>query len=136
MLRTSYREATDTGQWSHDTTSMNELSDYDYELPPELLAKEPPPRREDAKLMVIRRHERTISHHSVADLPQLLSSGDCLVLNNTKVVPARLFGIRTETGGKWEGLFLDEPEPGTWRLIGETRGKPVSYTHLTLPTKA
>ena len=132
MLRTSYREATDTGQWSHDTTSMNELSDYDYELPPELLAKEPPPRREDAKLMVVRRHERTISHHSVADLPQLLSSGDCLVLNNTKVVPARLFGVRTETGGKWEGLFLDEPEPGTWRLIGETRGKLQAGETLTL----
>ncbi|MFK7817221.1 MAG: S-adenosylmethionine:tRNA ribosyltransferase-isomerase, partial [Planctomycetaceae bacterium] len=102
---------------------MNDLSDYDYELPPELLAKEPPPNREDARLMVVRRHDRTISHHSIVDLPQLLSSGDCLVLNNTKVLPARLFGVRTETGGKWEGLFLDEPEPGTWRLIGETRGK-------------
>ena len=111
---------------------MNELSDYDYELPPELLAKEPPPNREDARLMVVRRHDRTIAHHSIVDLPQLLASGDCLVLNNTKVLPARLFGVRTETGGKWEGLFLDELEPGTWRLIGETRGKLQPSETLTI----
>lgn len=82
--------------------------------------------------MVIRRNNRTISHHSIVDLPHLLSPGDCLVLNNTKVVPARLFGVRTETGGKWEGLFLDEPERGVWRIIGGTRGKLQSGETLTL----
>ncbi len=102
---------------------MHRLSDYNYELPPELLAKEPPASREDARLMVVQRADRTISHQSILDLPDLLNSGDCLVMNNTRVLQARLFGTRTETGGKWEGLFIDEPEPGTWRLIGETRGK-------------
>ena len=111
---------------------MSALSDYDYELPPELLAKEPPPNREDARLMVVRRHDRTIAHHSIADLPELLTSGDCLVLNDTKVVPARLFGVRTETGGKWEGLFLEEPRAGEWKLIGETRGKLQPGESLTL----
>ena len=82
--------------------------------------------------MVVRRDERTISHHSIADLPDLLNSGDCLVMNNTQVLQARLFGTRTETGGKWEGLFIDEPEPGVWHLIGETRGKLQPGETLTL----
>ena len=111
---------------------MDRLSDYDYELPPELLATEPPERREDARLMVVRRDERTISHHSIVDLPDLLDSDDCLVMNNTRVLQARLFGMRTETGGKWEGLFIDEPEPGVWHLIGETRGKLHPGETLTL----
>ncbi len=102
---------------------MNELSAYDYELPPELLAKHPPPQREDARLMVVRREPRTISHHSIADLPHLLAAGDLLILNDTQVLPARLFGVRAATGGKWEGLFLSETDSGDWQIIGETRGR-------------
>ena len=56
------------------------------------------------------------------DLPDLLNTKDCLVLNNSRVLPARLFGVRTATGGKWEGLYLDSTPEGLWRLIGQTRG--------------
>lgn len=72
--------------------------------------------------MVIDRHAATIEHRTVRDLPDLLRSGDCLVLNNTRVLPARLFGVRTATGGKWEGLYLNSKSPQQWRLIGHTRG--------------
>jgi S-adenosylmethionine:tRNA ribosyltransferase-isomerase len=102
---------------------MHHLSNYDYKLPQELIASEPLPKRDESRLMVINRAGGELSHHQVRDLPSLLQPGDCLVLNDTKVVPARLLGYRTETGGKWEGLFLNKTETGLWRLIGETRGK-------------
>ena len=102
---------------------MHYLSDYDYALSRELIASEPLPQRDESRLLVINRASGELSHHQVRDLPSLLQPGDCLVLNDTKVVPARLFGHRTETGGKWEGLFLNRTETGLWRLIGETRGK-------------
>lgn len=102
---------------------MHNLSDYDYELPPELLAKNPVERRDESRLMVVNRATGTIEHMQFRDLPQYLQAGDCMVMNNTKVLKARLFGTRTETGGKWEGLFLSATDDGDWRLIGETRGK-------------
>ena len=102
---------------------MHHLSDYDYKLPRELIASEPLPQRDESRLLVIDRASGELSHHQVHDLPSLLQPGDCLVLNDTKVVPARLLGRRTATGGKWEGLFLNRTETGLWRLIGETRGK-------------
>jgi S-adenosylmethionine:tRNA ribosyltransferase-isomerase len=98
------------------------LSTYDYPLPDELIAKEPLAERDASRLMVLDRNSQTISHRTIRDLPSLLRRGDCLVLNNTRVLPARLFGIRTATGGKWEGLYLNSTAAGLWRLIGQTRG--------------
>ena len=60
--------------------------------------------------------------HVFADLPDLLRRGDLLVLNDTRVLPARLRGHRERTGGKWEGLFLRE-HAGVWELLGQTRGR-------------
>ncbi|MCL4113233.1 UNVERIFIED_CONTAM: hypothetical protein GTU68_052583 [Idotea baltica] len=102
---------------------MQNISDYDYDLPPELLAKTPAERRDESRLMVVNRKTGTIDHAQFRDLPTLLHADDCLVLNNTRVLKARLFGTRTATGGKWEGLFLSAVESGDWKLIGETRGK-------------
>jgi S-adenosylmethionine:tRNA ribosyltransferase-isomerase len=102
---------------------MDRLSDYDYELPSELIASEPAPRREDARLLVIHRDSGTFEHRTICDLPEYLSAGDALVLNDTKVLPARLFGTRTTTGGKWEGLFLSVDPLGNWQLLGQTKGK-------------
>jgi S-adenosylmethionine:tRNA ribosyltransferase-isomerase len=96
---------------------------YDFELPRRLIAQEPLPNREEARLMVIRRRKSTISHHRVRDLPKILRPGDCLVFNDSKVIPARLLGYRTATGGRWEGLFLRLEEGGLWRVLGKTRGK-------------
>lgn len=102
---------------------MTQLSDYDYDLPEELIAQQPLPRRSDSRLMVVDRQSGDIGHYHVRDLPELLSSGDCLVLNNTRVVPARLIGQRASTGGRWEGLFLAADDAGNWRLLSRTRGK-------------
>lgn len=102
-----------------------QISDFDYHLPPELIAQEPSVRREDARLLVVNRASQSITHHHIYDLPQLLSAGDLLIFNNTKVLPARLFGIRSRTGGKWEGLFLRErPNQADtpWEFMSQTRG--------------
>src|SRR5262245_10749552 len=100
---------------------MSELF-FDYDLPEELIAQMPAARRDAARLLVVHRESGRLDHRTVADLPALLSQGDLLVLNDTKVLPARLIGTREATGGKWEGLFLREPEPGVWELMAKTRG--------------
>ncbi|HND53621.1 MAG TPA: S-adenosylmethionine:tRNA ribosyltransferase-isomerase, partial [Pirellulaceae bacterium] len=102
---------------------MAEIDRYDYELPPELIAQHPLPNRSDARLLVVRRGAGTIEHLHVRDLPDLLSPADVLVLNDTKVVPARLVGVRTATGGRWQGLFLSADAHGNWEVLGKTRGK-------------
>jgi S-adenosylmethionine:tRNA ribosyltransferase-isomerase len=102
---------------------MNELDQYDYELPRHLIAQRPAPSRVDARLLVVDRRHETLSHHHVRDLPEILRPGDCLVLNDTRVVPARLLGRRESTGGHWEGLFLEVEAKGLWRILCKTRGK-------------
>jgi len=96
---------------------------YDYELPKHLIAQSPLPNRADARLMVVDRATGEIQHWHVRDLPDLLRPRDVVVLNNTKVVPARLVGYRTATGGRWEGLFVEADASGVWHVIGKTRGK-------------
>lgn len=103
--------------------SDSEIDEYDYILPEHLIAKFPPEKREDARLMVVDRARGTIEHGSILDLPRLLRAGDCLTLNNTRVLKARLLGERLQTGGRWEGLFLETTASGAWRLLGQTRGK-------------
>ncbi len=100
-----------------------DISDYDYELPKRLIAQHPLQRRTDARLLVVNRGDGSLSHQHIRDLPTLLRSGDCLVINDTKVIPARLVGFRAETGGRWEGLFLSADAAGNWRLLAKTRGK-------------
>lgn len=96
---------------------------YDYHLPPELIAQQPVARRADARLMVVDRQRASIDHYHVRDLPDILAAGDCLVFNNTRVIPAALVGFRTLTGGRWQGLFLSIAAGGHWRLLGKTRGR-------------
>ena len=99
------------------------LLHYNYDLPAELIAQEPLPNRSDARLLVVDRRTQTLQHRHIRDLPEFLQPQDCLVLNDTKVVPARLVGTRTRTGGVWEGLFLQCAAPSFWQIIGKTRGK-------------
>lgn len=101
---------------------MSDLAQYDYDLPEELIAQTPMTNRADARLLVVDRVAQSISHRHVRDLPELLTDKDCLVFNDTRVVPARLVGFRTATGGRWEGLFLSVDEHGLWRILGKTRG--------------
>ncbi|MBI1314678.1 tRNA preQ1(34) S-adenosylmethionine ribosyltransferase-isomerase QueA [bacterium] len=108
------------------------LETYSYDLPEELIAKEPPERRDGARLMVLDREQKTIEHRTIRDLPALLRSGDRLVLNDTRVVPARIVGERAATGGRWEGLFLRRLTGGNWEIIGQTRGRLTLGETITL----
>jgi S-adenosylmethionine:tRNA ribosyltransferase-isomerase len=98
-------------------------SDFDFELPEELIAQAPVEPRDRCRLLVVRRGAGTVEHRLFSELPDLLRPGDCLVRNNSTVVPARLLGHREATGGKWEGLFLRELSDG-WEVLAMTRGRP------------
>jgi len=114
--------------------SEKDLAHYAYSLPHELIAQMPVEHRIDARLMVVDCMSGTILHHHVRDLPQFLRPEDCLVLNNTKVLPARLMGRRTKTGGNWEGLFLTADEHGIWKILSKTRGKLMPGEQIALQT--
>ncbi|MCF8063428.1 MAG: S-adenosylmethionine:tRNA ribosyltransferase-isomerase, partial [Deltaproteobacteria bacterium] len=90
---------------------MFDIEDYKYDLPEELIAQEPAPEREESRLFFVDRKTDLFSDHRFLDLPGLLRAGDLLVVNDTRVVPARLYG-RKETGGRVELLVLDHPEGG------------------------
>ena len=106
---------------SKTTNAPSELDEYDFELPRELIAQEPTVKRTDSRMMVINRTSGHIDHVSIRDLPSFLRAGDAMVVNDTKVIPARLIGFRAQTRGRWEGLFLRE-ENGIAELICKTRG--------------
>jgi S-adenosylmethionine:tRNA ribosyltransferase-isomerase len=93
----------------------------DYQLPPDLIAQTPTVERDRSRLLIVRRHDGSLEHRQFLDLRDLLNPGDLLVLNDTRVLPARLLGRRERTGGKWEGLYLGERE-GVWELLCQTRG--------------
>ena len=99
---------------------------FDFDLPEHLIAQHPAERRDQARLLVVRRESGELEHRIVRDLPELLAPGDLVVLNDTKVLPARLVGRRDATGGAWESLFLRETPEGLWEMMAKTRGHPVS----------
>jgi len=115
---------------------MAELAQYDYELPKHLIAEQPLSHRADARLLVVDRDRNSLIHKHIRDLPGILQPDDCLVLNDTRVVPARLVGYRTRTGGRWEGLFLEANEEGLWRVMSKTRGRLVAGETVTLVNSA
>jgi len=82
------------------------LSDYDYQLPEDRIAQQPCDNRSDARLMRIQKNSAAISHHRFSHLPDILQTGDLLVVNNTRVIPARLLGKKS-TGGRVEVLIID-----------------------------
>ncbi|MCA1597699.1 MAG: S-adenosylmethionine:tRNA ribosyltransferase-isomerase, partial [Chloroflexi bacterium] len=93
------------------------VSDYDYDLPPRLIAQTPVEPRDSARLLVLDRATGGMNHHIFHDLPDLLRPGDVLVANNSRVLPARLYGRRTGSGGAVEVLLLREDEkagPDVW----------------------
>ena len=111
-----------------NTATMHGMGDtdlYDYQLPPELIAQEPLVDRAAARLLVVDRRTGGMSQRRVRDLPEILRPGDLVVVNDTRVVPARLIGRRVKTGGRWEGLFLRvDEDSGAWQLLATTRGRP------------
>lgn len=105
---------------------------YDFELPKELIAQEPLENREDARLMTIDRTTNQLDHYHVRDLDERLNPGDCLVLNDTKVIPAKLVGHRTSTRGRWQGLVIESDEDGNLKLMAKTRGSIQAGETVTL----
>lgn len=95
------------------------LTDYDYELPEELIAQTPLSTRDSSRLMVVNRRSQTLSHYRFQDLADFLYPGDVLVLNNTRVIPGRLFG-RKASGGKIEVLILNYAEAVSRRQAGKS----------------
>jgi S-adenosylmethionine:tRNA ribosyltransferase-isomerase len=96
--------------------------DLDFHLPPELIAQSPASERAASRLLHYTRGDRAIEHLHFSDLPSLLRTGDLLVFNDARVVPAR-FTLTKETGGRIEGLFLGQPRPGEWRVLLKNVGK-------------
>jgi S-adenosylmethionine:tRNA ribosyltransferase-isomerase len=90
------------------------VSDFDYHLPESLIAQNPSDRRDGSRLMVVNRSEGSIDHRKFSDFPDLLHAGDCLVVNETKVFPARLQGHRKGTGGQAELLLIRREANGCW----------------------
>ena len=91
--------------------------DFNYELPEELIAQEPLAERDSCRLMVLSRFTGEVSHEIFHDITGHLNAGDCLVINNTKVIPARLIGEKVPTGGKVEILLLKRISSDIWETI-------------------
>jgi len=99
-----------------DNVGVMKTDMLQYHLPPELIAQQPGRTRSGSRLLVFRRKSGDILDSRFDRIDDFLSPGDCLVLNDTKVLQARFFGRRS-TGGKVEGLFLTENETGTWQVL-------------------
>lgn len=94
-----------------------DVKDFYYELPPELIAQDPLLDRSGSRLMVLGRENGKIQHRVFRDLVEYLQPGDCLVINNTKVIPARLFGIKEGTQAKIEVLLLKRVKENIWETL-------------------
>ena len=92
-------------------------SDFDYELPQELIAQTPIEPRDHSRLLVYDRADRSVRHLHFYDLPQFLHAGDALVINETKVIPARLLGQKEDTGVPVELLLLKRLERDVWEAL-------------------
>jgi S-adenosylmethionine:tRNA ribosyltransferase-isomerase len=108
-------------------------AELDYHLPPELIAREPVTPRDHCRLLVYHQTTGQMEHAHFYDLPRWLTRGDLLVLNNTWVVPAKL-RLYKPTGACIEGLYIDELQPGTWRVLLNSRGRLQPGMYLTCPS--
>lgn len=96
---------------------MMKLSDFTFKLPQALIAQEPLEDRSGSRLMVLDRESHSIEHKKFTDLLEELNPGDCLVLNNTRVMPARLIGEKPDTHGKVEFLLLNRKKQNQWEVM-------------------
>ena len=100
-----------------DGRTRLKTSDFDYDLPPELIAQTPIEPRDHSRLMVVRRADGRIRHARFYDLPEYLGQGDLLVFNDSRVIPARLYGTSVPSGARIELLLLERQGDGSWRSL-------------------
>ena len=100
------------------SVNMN-TSDFDYDLPQELIAQTPIEPRDGSRLLVLDRASGLLEHQEFTNLPNYIKSGDVLVFNQSKVIPARLHGIRQDTGGKVEFLLIKHEGDGVWQVLAK-----------------
>lgn len=93
------------------------VQDFDYNLPQELIAQHPIEPRDNSRLMVVDKQLKEFSHYLFKDIIELLNPGDVLIVNKTKVIPARLFGVKEGTGAKIEFLLLNRKETDIWEVL-------------------
>jgi S-adenosylmethionine:tRNA ribosyltransferase-isomerase len=111
--------------------ALPDLADFDYALPPDRIAQHPSPERDAARLLVLGRASGGLRHAEVRDLPRLLAPGDLLVVNATRVVPARLRGVKLGSGGAVEALLLGAgPRPGEHRALVRGRVREGAKLHF------
>ena len=94
-----------------------DVSDFNYELPQELIAQVPIKKRDESRLMTLNKKTGEIEHKVFKDILDYLEPGDCLVRNNTKVIPARLYGVKEPTGANVEFLLLHPIEEKDWEVM-------------------
>ncbi len=92
-------------------------SDFFYELPQELIAQTPVEPRDSSRLMVLHKDDGKVEHRVFSELIEYLNEGDCLILNNTRVIPARIYGVKKETGAVVEFLLLKQMENNVWECL-------------------
>ena len=93
------------------------INDFDYDLPKELIAQRPLHDRDRCRLMVLDRDKKTIEHRQFTDILDYLRPGDCLVMNDSKVLPARIYGTKESTGAKVEFLLTKRIEGDLWETM-------------------
>ncbi|MFT4039675.1 MAG: tRNA preQ1(34) S-adenosylmethionine ribosyltransferase-isomerase QueA [Thermomicrobiales bacterium] len=109
-------------------------SDFDYHLPPELIAQTPLERRDESRLLVLDKASGAITHAQFRDLPQFLAAGDLMVANNSRVIPARLHGHRQATGGAVELLLLHRTD-GVWSALARPAKRLKAGETLEFPAR-
>src|SRR5712692_3304654 len=107
------------------------VSDFDYDLPAELIAQHPLSERDASRMLIVDRATQTWRDSTFASLPDCLRANDVLVLNNTRVFPARLLGERSTSGGAVELLLLREVEPNVWSALGRPARRLRTGTQVT-----
>lgn len=107
------------------------VNDFDFHLPEELIAQTPLENRTSSRLMVLDKENKSIQHQHFYDLKNHLKKGDCLVLNDTRVLPARLFGQKADTGAKVEILLLKEEGQDTWETLVKPAKRVKPGTEIT-----
>lgn len=108
-----------------------DIQEYDFHLPEELIAQTPLQDRTASRLLVLNKEEKTMEHRHFADIGDYLKSGDCLVLNDTRVLPARLYGIKKDTQAKVEILLLKQVEGDSWEVLVKPAKKVKVGTELS-----